>query len=126
LDHVVKQERRGVVVERMHAGMWEHAMWIRGYEQSLIYMATDPAFVHAIMSKELESTMAYRGRVLDLLDERRLVLSTADDLGTQTRPLVSLAMYKDLIWPYHRRLFHFLKSRALTETFIFFHRDGAI
>ena len=126
VDHVVKQERRGVVVERMHAGMWEHAMWMRGYEQFFMDMATDPAIVHAIMSKELEITMAYWGRVLDLLDEHTLVLSTADDLGTQSGPLVSVAMYKDLIWPYHRRLFQFLKSRARTEIFIFFHCDGAI
>ena len=126
VDHVVTRERRGVVVERMHAGMWEHAMWMRGYEQFFMDMAADPAIVHAIMSKELEITMAYWGRVLDLLDEHTLVLSTADDLGTQSGPLVSVAMYKDLIWPYHRRLFQFLKSRARTEIFIFFHCDGAI
>ncbi len=126
VDHVVEGERRGVVVERMHAGMWEHAMWMRGYEQFFMDMAADPAMVHAIMSKELEITTAYWGRVLDLLDEHTLVLSTADDLGTQSGPLVSVAMYKDLIWPYHRRLFEFLKSRARTEIFIFFHCDGAI
>lgn len=126
VDRVVQEERRGVVVERMHAGMWEHAMWMRGYEQFFMDMASDPAMVHAIMSKELEITTAYWGRVLDLLDEHTLVLSTADDLGTQSGPLVSVAMYKDLIWPYHRRLFQFLKSRARTEIFIFFHCDGAI
>jgi len=76
---------------------------------------TDPAIVHAIMSKELEITMAYWGRVLDLINEHTLVLSTADDLGTQSGPLVSVTMSKDLIWPYHRRLFQFLKSRARTE-----------
>ena len=115
VDQVVRRERRGVVVERMHAGMWEHAMWMRGYERFFMDMATDPVMVHAIMSKELEIKMAYWGRVLDLLDEHTLVLSTADDLGTQSGPLVSVGMYKDLIWPYHRRLFQFLKSRARTE-----------
>jgi len=126
VDQVVRQQKSGVVIERMHAGMWEHAMWMRGYERFFMDMATDPAIVHAIMSKELEIKMAYWGRVLDLLDEHTLVLSTADDLGTQSGPLVSVAMYKDLIWPYHCRLFQFLKSRARTEILIFFHCDGAI
>ncbi len=126
VNQVVEQERRGVVVERMHAGMWEHAMWMRGYEQFFMDMVMDPAIVHAIMSKELEIKMAYWGRVLDRLDGHTLVLSTADDLGTQLGPLVSVAMYRDLIWPYHCRLFQFLKSRARTEIFIFFHCDGAI
>ncbi|MEN6561149.1 MAG: uroporphyrinogen decarboxylase family protein [Acidobacteriota bacterium] len=126
VDQVVEQERRGVVVERMHAGMWEHAMWMRGYEQFFMEMVTEPALVHAIMSKELEVKTAYWGRALDLLDRHTLVLSTADDLGTQSGPLVSVGMYRDLIWPYHRQLFQFLKSRARTEIFIFFHCDGAI
>lgn len=57
VNQVVEQERRGVVVERMHAGMWEHAMWMRGYEQFLMDMVMDPAIIHAIMSKELEIKM---------------------------------------------------------------------
>jgi len=126
VDRVVKQEQRGVVVGRMHAGMWEHAMWMRGYEQFFMDMASNPAIVHAIMSKELEIKMAYWGRVLELLDEHTLVISTADDLGTQSGPLVSVPMYKELIWPYHCRLFEFLKRQAQTEIFIFYHCDGAI
>jgi len=35
-------------------------------------------------------------------------------------------MYKDLLWPYHRRQFQLLKSRAWSEIFIFFHCDEAI
>ena len=37
-------------------------------------------------------------------------------------------MYKSLIWPYHKRLFEFLKSKARGDTrvYIFFHNDGAI
>lgn len=41
-----------------------------------------------------------------------MVVSTADDLGTQNSLLVSLEMYKELIWPYHKKLFEFIKKRA--------------
>jgi len=39
---------------------------------------------------------------------------------------VSLDLYKKLIWPYHQKLFQFLKRKARSEIFIFFHNDGAI
>ena len=32
-DRIVLEEQKGLVVERMHSGMWEHATWMRGYEQ---------------------------------------------------------------------------------------------
>ena len=53
-------------------------------------------------------------------------ISCADDLGAQDSLLVSLDMYKKLIWPYHKTLFEFIKKRAKSKVYIFFHNDGAI
>jgi len=125
-ERIVNEERKGLVVERMHSGMWEHAMWMRGYEQFFMDMASDEAMVHAIMEKELEIKMKYWGRVLEILVRHTLVISEADDLGGQDSLLVSLPMYKRLIWPYHKRLFDFIKQKARTRVYIFYHNDGAI
>jgi uroporphyrinogen decarboxylase len=127
-DRVVFHEQRGFVAERMSSGMWEHAMWLRGYEQFFSDMALRPEMVHALMSKELELKMAYWGRVVELLEGHTIVVSEADDLGRQNGLLVSLAMYKKLIWPYHKRLFEFIRSQAKgdTKVYVFFHNDGAI
>ena len=127
-DRIVFGKERGLVAERMSSGMWEHAMWLRGYERFFTDMALCPKMVHAIMSKELELKMAYWGRVLELLEGHTIVISEADDLGRQNGLLVSLEMYRRLIWPYHKRLFEFIKSKARgkTKVYIFFHNDGAI
>jgi uroporphyrinogen decarboxylase len=127
-DDVVFNERRGFVAERMSSGMWEHAMWLRGYEQFYADMVLQPELVHALMSKELELKMAYWGRVIEELEGHTIIVSEADDLGGQDGLLVSLGMYKELIWPYHKRLFEFLKAKAKGDTrvLIFFHNDGAI
>ena len=47
-----------------------------------------------------------------------MVVSCADDLGGQNGLLVSLDMYKELVWPYHKRLFQFLISFKV----VYFHR----
>lgn len=55
-----------------------------------------------------------------------MVASCADDLGTQDSLLVDLNLYKELIWPYHKRLFEFIKKKAKSRIYIFFHNDGAV
>ena len=127
-DSVVQEEQRGFVAERMSSGMWEHAMWLRGYEQFFADMVLQPELVHALMTKELELKMAYWGRVVELLEGHTIIISEADDLGGQNGLLVSLEMYKELIWPYHKRLFEFIKGKAKGDTrvLIFFHSDGAV
>ncbi|MBS3769988.1 MAG: hypothetical protein KGY69_07015 [Bacteroidales bacterium] len=125
-DSIVYDEKKAYVMGRMSSGMWEHAMWMTGYEKFLTDMYLNPSVVQAIMEKILEVKMQYWKRALEAVGENILVASCADDLGTQSSLLVDLALYKELIWPYHKRLFEFIKKQAKSKTYIFFHNDGAI
>ena len=125
-DRIVCEEKKAYVLGRMNSGMWETAMWMRGYEQFFCDMLLNEKMVHAIMSKLLEIKMRYWERALETVGENVLVISTADDLGTQTSLLVSLELYKKLIWPYHKKLFHFIKKKVKSKAYIFFHNDGAV
>jgi len=125
-DRAVSSEGKAFILERMSSGMWEHAMWMTGYEKFFTAMVYDKPLVHAIMSKILEIKMAYWGKALELMGEYPVIVSEADDLGGQRGLLVALDMYRELIWPYHRRLFEFVKRKARGRAYIFFHNDGAI
>jgi len=125
-DQIVFTEKKAYVLGRMSSGMWEHAMWMTGYEKFMMDMYMNKAVVHAIMEHILEVKMQYWERALEAVGENVLVASCADDLGTQSSLLVSLDLYKELIWPYHKRLFHFIKEKAKSKIYIFFHNDGAI
>jgi uroporphyrinogen decarboxylase len=125
-DKIVYEEKRAYFLERMSSGMWEHAMWMTGYEKFFCDMLQNEKLVHAIMEKILQIKMQYWGKALETVGQNVLVVSTADDLGSQTGLLVSLDLYKKLIWPYHKRLFEFIKKKAKSRVYIFFHNDGAI
>lgn len=125
-DKIVSDEKRAYVLGRMSSGMWEHAMWMTGYEKFMMNMIINKPVVHSIMEHILEIKMQYWERALDAVGKNVLVASCADDLGTQSSLLVSLDLYKEMIWPYHQRLFHFIKEKALSKIHIFFHNDGAI
>jgi len=125
-DHIVFEEKKAYVLGRMSSGMWENAMWMTGYEKFYCDMLGNEKLVHAIMNKFLEIKMKYWEKALEVVGDNVLVISTADDLGAQTGLLVSLDLYKKLIWPYHKKLFEFIKSKARSKVYIFFHNDGAI
>jgi uroporphyrinogen decarboxylase len=125
-DHIVYDEKKAYVLGRVCSGMWETAMWMTGYEKFYADMILNQKLVHAIMSRLLEIKMKYWEKALETVGENVLVASTADDLGGQRGLLVSLELYRGLIWPYHKRLFDFIKKKAKSEVYIFFHNDGAI
>ncbi len=125
-DRIVKTEKMGFFLERMSSGMWEHAMWMRGYEQFFMDMMTNPGLVQAIMEKILEINMQYWERAIEAVGDNLLVVSMADDLGSQNSLLVDLQDYKEQIWPFHKRLFDFIKAKAKSKVYIFFHNDGAV
>jgi uroporphyrinogen decarboxylase len=125
-DHIVYEEKKAYVLGRVCSGMWETAMWMTGYEKFYADMILNQKLVHAIMSKLLEIKMKYWEKALEKVGENVLVASTADDLGGQRGLLVSLELYRELIWPYHKRLFEFIKKKAKSKVYIFFHNDGAI
>lgn len=125
-DDVVYDQKKAYVLGRMNAGMWETAMWMTGYEKFYCDMLLNQKLVHAVMSRLLQIKMQYWQKALETVGSNVLVVSTADDLGGQKGLLVSLELYKELIWPYHKRLFQFIKNKAESKVYIFFHNDGAI
>jgi len=124
-DHVVYNEKKAYMLGRMFSGMWETAMWMTGYEKFFCDMYLNEELIHGIMSRMTEIKMLYWEKALEAVGENILVVSEADDLGTQDGLICSLELYKKLIWPYHKKLFQFIKKKAKSRVYVFFHCDGA-
>lgn len=118
-DCIVFKEEKAYMLGRHFSGMWETAMWMTGYEKFFRDMYFNKKLIHAIMNKMTELKMLYWEKALETVGENVLVVSTADDLGSQDSLLVSPELYKELIWPYHKKLFHFIKKKQ-NQRFIYF------
>jgi len=126
VEKVIYEEKKAYIMGRMNAGMWENATWMTGHEKFFMDMLLNKKLIHAIMGKMLEIKMKYWEKYLEIVGKNTMVVSTADDLGAQNSLLVSLDLYKEMIWPYHKKLFEFIKKKAKAKVYIFFHSDGAI
>ena len=54
------------------------------------------------------------------------MVETQDDLGTQRAPLISPALYRELVQPCHARLSALIKKKTGGAAKVFLHSDGSI
>ncbi len=103
---------------------FEQIYMIRSLDAWMMDLATDPDFVHALMRRVTDLMLAGVTRFLEEAGQYIDVIVMGDDLGTQSAPMISPAMYRRMIKPYHAELMAAIKSK--TRARIFFHSDGNI
>ena len=124
------KEQRAWILGQHCAGIWEMALWLSGYEKFFCDMLAEKEFSHALMRKITDHKLAYWEKALDTAGDNVVIVSEADDLATQHSQLISVDLYKEMISPYHKELFGFIKKRATKngarEVYIFYHTCGAM
>jgi len=103
--------------------IFEPSWYMRGFEQMFMDLLTEPELSHAILEKVAEFQIKFFRQVLAASNGEIDLAFTADDIGSQTGPLMSLDMWEQFIKPYHARL------NAVIHEFgvkVVYHTDGAV
>ncbi|MGA3406772.1 MAG: uroporphyrinogen decarboxylase family protein [Candidatus Bathyarchaeia archaeon] len=103
---------------------WEIGYMLRGFSRMLIDMKRNPEFVSALMSKLLEINIAGTGQFLEAVGRYIQVIRAGDDLASQTGPIMSPQLFREILKPVYKTYFNFIKSK--TSAKIFFHSCGNI
>jgi uroporphyrinogen decarboxylase len=118
------QEAGYAVVLLSGISLFEQAYLLRGMENWLLDLAANPEFALALMRKITDLQKASVIKLLEACGDCIDVLTTGDDLGTQTATLISPKMYRQMIKPFQAELLSEIKAR--TQAKIFYHSDGNI
>jgi uroporphyrinogen decarboxylase len=97
---------------------------LRGTDQWLMDLAADPEFAHALLRKVTDLMVAWARTYLEAVGPHIDLITVSDDLGMQSAPFLSPAMYREMIKPYHAELCAAIKAR--TKARIFFHSCGEV
>ncbi len=98
--------------------------WMTGHEVMYTNLVQRPELVHAALEQITRYFEGKLQRALPLVADRVDICYFADDVGGQKAPLISNRTYRELIMPYHRRLFRLAKELA-PQAAIMFHTDGS-
>jgi len=105
-------------------GVWERAWFLCGFRRMMEGVAVERDFVHAVLRRILELNKAAMGHFLDAVGAYIQVIKLTDDLGIQDGPMISPRTYREVIQPYHKELFGFVKAR--TRARVFHHSCGSV
>lgn len=97
---------------------------LRGYENFMVDLLVNRKLAHALLERLTDTYVERCEEILPRLGTNIQVVLVNDDLGTQNGPMLSIDCYKEMILPYQKRLFAFIKSK--TEAALLLHSCGAV
>jgi len=105
-------------------GFYETSQKLRGYENLACDLLINHGFLTALYDRLLELQKRWFGNYLDKVGKYTAAIGYADDLGMQDRPQMSPETYRQVIKPYHKKIFSFIHEKA--DVKIMLHSCGAI
>lgn len=111
------------VVSGSLASVFELSMYTRGMADFLMDLIVDKDFAGLLMDKIVDMQIDYYCGLLDEVGDSFDVVCMADDLGTQTAPMLSVPLFREMIKPRLEKIYKYIRSR--TNAKIFHHTCGA-
>ncbi|MGD8399246.1 MAG: uroporphyrinogen decarboxylase family protein [Anaerolineae bacterium] len=112
------------VILTLPVGFVHLSQYLRGYEQWLMDIVLEPAFLDALMDRTLDWWLALAGAVLDEVGPYVDVVAFGDDVAFHDRPMVDLERYRRLFKPRHRKMIDLLKAKS--DAKVLYHCCGAV
>ena len=120
-----RAQGKAVMIKGVLAGVFEMSQRMRGMQELLIDMASNPVLAGALFDKLVELKLAFWEMALLQLADVIDVVSEADDYGTQASQLISPRMFRQQIKPRLKVLFARIKELAPNAK-LFFHSCGNV
>lgn len=121
----LKEENRYAIVgDIVDSGIFEPAHYLRGFQNFLTDMLADDEITHYLMEQMLQFQCARQDQYLREVGEYLDIVFVGDDLAALQSPLMSPSLYRELIKPYQKRYFDFIKNR--TNAKLMYHSCGNV
>jgi uroporphyrinogen decarboxylase len=109
----------------IHAGCFEPFLlygYLRGLEKAFEDLALRPALADAVLGRIAEFHEEHNRRIFEAGKGKIDLTWVAEDLGSQTGPLMSLAMYRRFLLPHQVRMADLARRHGIH---VMYHTDGA-
>lgn len=105
-------------------GVYEWAQSLRGWANFVVDIVRNPEFAEALLDKLVEANIKRLEKILPSVDGYVQIVQVGDDLGVQNGPQISPQLYRRIVKPRHKRLYHFIKGHI--KAYLFLHTCGSV
>lgn len=104
--------------------LFEQCWYLRGFENFLLDLMINKEFAHALLRKVLDIRLKMYGNYLKQAGKYLDLVYVADDIAMQTGLIVSPQIYREMLKPYQREYFDFIKDASNAK--LFYHCCGNV
>lgn len=115
-DYAILASFGGNIYEQGHSDF--------GYENFMTLLVADPDLATYYMDKLADNWIRQLEKWLPAVRDYVQIVQVGDDLGMQTGPQISPKMYRELIKPFHAKVYQYIKDNS--DLSIFLHSCGSI
>lgn len=108
--------------------LWVHLLAasqdLRGFENFMMDLIVNKSLAHHLLSRLVEYYIPRIDKYIEAVGQYVQIIMVSDDLGTQNGLQISPELYREMIKPYHKKLWQYIKEKSKKP--ILMHSDGSI
>lgn len=122
-DFLGKSTDRALILN-LPLGVIHQCQFIRGFSEFLMDLASNPELAKRMMEIVSAIWIRIAENALEIVGAKVDLVAWGDDVGIQDSLMMSPAMYRNQIKPFHQKMIRAIKKR--TEAKVFYHSCGAV
>jgi uroporphyrinogen decarboxylase len=105
-------ETEYAIVANLCIHIFAAGQWLRGFDNFMMDLVINKPLAHYLLSKLTEAYLSRIDNYLDAVCNYIQIILVNDDLGTQRGLQLSPELYCEMIKPYHRKVWQYIKNKS--------------
>ena len=118
------EETDYAIIMPFGGSIFEYGQYLYRTDELLVNLITHKDEIKKLTEKLTELYLENLPKVLDAVSPYAQVIRMGDDLGLQSAPMISPQLYREIYFPYHKKMFQMVKEK--TDMYVYFHSCGAM
>lgn len=97
---------------------------LRGFENFMMDLVLNKKMVHRFFERLIEAYIPRIDKYFEAVGDNVDIVQVNDDLGTQNGPQFGREIYQEMLKPYHKKLWQYIKQKS--KKYILLHSCGSI
>jgi len=123
VEYLYNETDYAIVAAGAVGGLMETSNWFRGFDQFPVDLMLNKKLAHALLDKLSTYYIELMDAFLNVVGPYIQMVEMADDVAMKDNLFISPDLYREMIFPYYKKLLDFVKSK--TDAKIFHHSCGS-
>lgn len=100
------------IVGNLYIHLFAAAQTLRGFENFMMDLVANKPLAHRLLERQVGAYLPRIDKYVEAVGPYVQIIQVNDDLGTQNGPQIAPELYREMIKPYHKKLWQYIKDKS--------------